>query len=92
MYLISPGSNAGPGFHLFSGATLLCAFFIATDPVSAATSPRGRLIYGFGIGVLIFAIRKWGSYADGVAFAVLLMNMAAPAIDRLTRPRIVGHE
>lgn len=92
MYLISPGSNAGPGFHLFSGATLLCAFFIATDPVSAATSPRGRLVYGFGIGLLIFAIRKWGSYADGVAFAVLIMNMAAPVIDRLTRPRIVGHE
>ena len=91
MYLVAPGSNAAPGFHLFSGATILCAFFIATDPVSAATSPRGRLVYGLGIGFLIFAIRKWGSYADGVAFAVLLMNMATPAIDYLTRPRIVGH-
>jgi electron transport complex protein RnfD len=90
-YIISPGSNASPGFHLFSGATLLCAFFIATDPVSAATSPRGRLIYGLGIGFLIFSIRKWGSYADGVAFAVLIMNMATPAIDYFTRPRIVGH-
>ena len=91
MYLIDPGTNAGPGFHLFSGATILCAFFIATDPVSAATSPKGRFIYGLGIGFLIFAIRKWGSYADGVAFAVLLMNMAVPAIDLVTRPRIVGH-
>ena len=91
MYIIDPGSNASPGFHLFSGATILCAFFIATDPVSAATSPKGRLIYGCGIGLLIFAIRKWGSYADGVAFAVLLMNMATPAIDYLTRPHIVGH-
>ena len=91
MYIISPGSNASPGFHLFSGATILCAFFIATDPVSAATSPRGRFVYGLGIGFLIFAIRKWGSYADGVAFAVLLMNMATPAIDYLTRPHIVGH-
>ena len=91
MYIISPGSNASPGFHLFSGATILCAFFIATDPVSAATSPRGRLVYGFGIGLLIYVIRKWGSYADGVAFAVLIMNMATPAIDYLTRPRIVGH-
>jgi electron transport complex protein RnfD len=90
-YLVDPGSNPGPGFHLFSGATILCAFFIATDPVSAATSPRGRLVYGFGIGCLIFAIRRWGSYADGVAFAVLLMNMATPAIDYLTRPHIVGH-
>ena len=91
MYIIAPGSNASPGFHLFSGATILCAFFIATDPVSAATSPKGRFIYGSGIGLLIFAIRKWGSYADGVAFAVLLMNMATPAIDYIARPRIVGH-
>ncbi|MEM8682977.1 MAG: RnfABCDGE type electron transport complex subunit D [Pseudomonadota bacterium] len=90
-FLIDPGTHAGPGFHLFSGATLLCAFFIATDPVSAAASPSGRLIYGFGIGVLIYAIRQWGAYADGVAFAVLLMNMAVPAIDALTRTRIVGH-
>ena len=91
MYIIEPGANASPGFHLFSGATVLCAFFIATDPVSAATSPKGRFIYGCGIGFLIFAIRKWGSYADGVAFAVLIMNMATPAIDIITRPHIVGH-
>lgn len=91
MYIIAPGSNASPGFHLFSGGTILCAFFIATDPVSAATSPKGRFVYGCGIGFLIFAIRKWGSYADGVAFAVLLMNMATPAIDYITRPHIVGH-
>ena len=90
MYLVDPGTNAGPGFHLFSGATLLCAFFIATDPVSAATSPKGRFVYGLGIGLLIFCIRKWGSYADGVAFAVLLMNMAVPAIDSFTAPRVYG--
>jgi electron transport complex protein RnfD len=92
MYMVEPGSNASPGFHLFSGATILCAFFIATDPVSAATSPRGRLIYGLGIGFLIYCIRRWGSYADGVAFAVLLMNMAVPTIDYLTRPHIIGHD
>ena len=91
MYLIDPGTNPSPGFHLFSGATILCAFFIATDPVSAATSPKGRLVFGIGIGFLIYCIRTWGSYADGVAFAVLIMNMAVPAIDYLTRPRIVGH-
>jgi electron transport complex protein RnfD len=92
MYMIEPGSHASPGFHLFGGATILCAFFIATDPVSAATSPRGRLIYGLGIGLLIYVIRRWGSYADGVAFAVLLMNMTVPAIDYLTRPHIIGHQ
>ena len=91
MYIFEPGSQASPGFHLFGGATILCAFFIATDPVSAATSPKGRLIYGIGIGFLIYCIRRWGSYADGVAFAVLLMNMAVPAIDYVTRPHIVGH-
>lgn len=91
LYFLEPGVHASPGFYLFSGGTILCAFFIATDPVSAATSPRGRLVYGFGIGFLIYAIRRWGSYADGVAFAVLLMNMAVPAIDYLTRPHIVGH-
>ena len=92
MYLIDPGANPSPGFHLFGGATILCAFFIATDPVSAATSPRGRLIYGLGIGLITYCIRTWGSYADGVAFAVLLMNIAVPAIDLVTRPPIVGHE
>jgi electron transport complex protein RnfD len=92
MYIIEPGSNASPGFHLFAGATILCAFFIATDPVSAATSTKGRFIYGLGIGFLTYCIRKWGSYADGVAFAVLIMNMAVPVIDNLTRPHIVGHD
>ena len=92
MYLIDPGAHPSPGFHMFGGAAILCAFFIATDPVSAATSPRGRLIYGLGIGLLIYCIRTWGSYADGVAFAVLLMNVAVPAIDYITRPPIVGHE
>lgn len=92
MYMVEPGLHASPGFHLFGGATILCAFFIATDPVSAATSPKGRLIYGIGIGLLIYSIRLWGSYADGVAFAVLLMNTAVPAIDLLTRPHIIGHD
>ncbi len=90
-YVLEPGVHASPGFHLFSGGAILCAFFVATDPVSAATSDRGRLIYGLGIGILIYIIRRWGSYADGVAFSVLLMNMAVPAIDYVTRPHIVGH-
>ena len=92
MFIFDQSTNASPGFHLFSGATILCAFFIATDPVSAATSPKGRFVYGLGIGFLIYAIRKWGSFADGVAFAVLIMNMATPAIDYITRPPIVGHK
>lgn len=90
--IIAPDTFAGPGFHLFAGATLLGAFFIATDPVSAATSPRGRLLYGLGVGITAWLIRTWGGYPDGIAFAVLLMNLAAPTIDRFTVPRILGHD
>jgi Na+-translocating ferredoxin:NAD+ oxidoreductase subunit D len=91
MSAADPGAYAGPLFHLTSGASLLGAFFIATDPVSAATSDRGKLIYGAGIGVLTYVIRTWGGYPDGVAFAVLIMNLAVPLIDRYTIPRIYGH-
>jgi electron transport complex protein RnfD len=90
-HMLDPGSHASASFHLASGATMLGAFFIATDPVSAATSDRGRLVYGAGIGLLTWIIRSWGGYPDGVAFAVLIMNLAVPLIDRYTVPRIHGH-
>lgn len=89
-FLIDPDRYPSPLFHLFSGAAMLCAFFIATDPVSAATSSKGRLIFGAGIGILIYIIRTWGGYPDGVAFAVLLMNLAAPTLDYFTKPRLFG--
>jgi len=81
-----------PLFHLFSGGAMLGAFFIATDPVTAATTPKGRLWFGFGIGVLVYIIRTLGGYPDGIAFAVLLMNITAPTLDYLTKPRVFGHE
>jgi len=90
-HALDPGGHAGAAFHLASGATMLGAFFIATDPVSAATSDRGRLLFGAGIGLLTWLIRSWGGYPDGVAFAVLLMNLAVPLVDRWTVPRIHGH-
>lgn len=80
-----------PGFHLFSGGVMLGAFFIATDPVTAATTVRGRLIYGALIGFTVFMIRTFGGYPDAVAFSVLLMNLAAPTIDYYTRPKSYGH-
>jgi electron transport complex protein RnfD len=89
---VDAGRYPGAGFELTSGATMLGAFFIATDPVSAATSPRGRLVYGAGIGALTYIIRTWGGYPDGVAFAVLTLNALVPLIDRCTVPRIYGHE
>ncbi len=89
--LVDVDTHASPIFHLFSGGAMLGAFFIATDPVSAATTVRGRLYYGAGIGILTYIIRTWGGYPDGFAFAVLLMNMAVPTIDYYTQPRVFGH-
>ncbi|MDF3201852.1 RnfABCDGE type electron transport complex subunit D [Pseudomonas sp. 1912-s] len=80
-------SHGSPLFHLLSGATMLGAFFIVTEPVSGAKSPRARLMFGVGVGLLVYLIRTWGGYPDGVAFAVLLMNLAVPALERLTTPR-----
>ena len=76
--------------HLMLGATMLGAFFIATDPISGSTTPKGRLIYGFLIGVLVVVIRVFGGYPDGVAFAVLLMNITVPLIDYYTQPKVFG--
>lgn len=91
MWLIGPDTNPSPPQHIFSGALVLAAFFIATDPVSGCSTMRGRLVFGIGVALLTLAIRRYGGYPDGVAFAVLLMNTAAPLIDRLTRPRTYGH-
>ena len=78
------GSTLLPvGPALLSGALVIGAFFIATDPVSAATSNLGKLIYGSGIGVLTFVIRENSVYPEGFAFAVLLMNICVPLIDHL---------
>jgi electron transport complex protein RnfD len=91
LFAYDPATHASPWIALFSGGTMLGAFFVATDPVTAATSERGRLVYGAGIGALTFAIRQWGAYPDGIAFAVLIMNMTTPLIDRYTLPRVYGH-
>lgn len=88
--LMNPDQYAGPLFHLFTGAMMLGAFFIATDPVSACTTVKGRIIFGAGIAVIAYVIRNWGGYPDGIAFAVLLMNMAAPMIDHYSRPKVFG--
>jgi Na+-translocating ferredoxin:NAD+ oxidoreductase subunit D len=79
----SSASLGSPLFHWFSGGTLLAAFFIATDPVTAPTSRHGRIVFGILIGMLVFAIRSFGSYPDGIAFSVLLSNAAAPMLDHL---------
>ncbi len=90
-FLVMPSETASPWLHLLSGATMIGAFFIATDPVSASTTNKGRLVYGALIGALVFMIRSWGGFPDGVAFAVLLANMCVPMIDYYTKPRTYGH-
>ncbi|BDX07483.1 electron transport complex subunit RsxD [Planctobacterium marinum] len=90
-WLVSPDTNVSPLLHLFSGGTMLGAFFIITDPVTAATSNKGRIIFGFGVGLWVYIIRTWGGYPDAIAFSVLLMNMCVPVIDYYTRPRTYGH-
>ncbi|MEE4329643.1 MAG: RnfABCDGE type electron transport complex subunit D, partial [Wenzhouxiangella sp.] len=91
MWLLGPDTNPSPLQHVFSGALVMAAFFIATDPVSGCATLRGKLLFGAGVAVITLAIRRFGGFPDGVAFAVLLMNMMAPLIDRYTRPRTYGH-
>ncbi|CDM89412.1 electron transport complex subunit RsxD [Xenorhabdus bovienii] len=91
-WLIDPTRYSPPLLQIFSGATMLGAFFIATDPVSASTTSKGRLIYGAIIGMLIWIIRVYGGYPDAIAFAVLLANICVPLIDYYTQPRAYGHK
>ena len=88
------GSSQGHGsvlLHLFSGATMLGAWFILTDPVSTSATPWGRFVCGALAGAATYAIRIWGTYPDAIAFGVLLSNFAAPLIDYYLRPRVYGH-
>lgn len=89
---IDPTRYLDASTHLLSGAALLGAFFIATDYVTSPNTRAGQLVFGAGCGLLTWAIRSWGGYPEGVAFAVLLMNALTPAIDRLIQPRIYGRD
>jgi len=84
-YFANPHTSMTPWTHLCSGGLLMCAFFIATDPVTAPFTKRGMWIFGLGIGFLIMLIRVVGSYPEGVMFAVLFMNALTPLIDRLCK-------
>lgn len=90
-YAGDPSSFADPFVHIGVGATMMGAFFIATDPVSCASSNRGKVVFGIGVGLFVYIIRTWGNYPDAVAFAILLMNLSAPFIDHYTQPRSYGH-
>ena len=69
---------------------MLCEFFIVTDPISGCTTPRGKLLFGFFVGLIAYVIRAFGGYPDGVAFAVLFLNICVPLIDMHTQPPVFG--
>jgi len=89
-WMISPETVLAPLAQFASGGLLLAAFFIATDPVTSPTTPKGRYWYGLGCGLLIFMIRIFGAYPEGVAFAILLMNAVSPLIEGATKQRAYG--
>ena len=82
-FFIDSYAYVEPFFHLTSGGLLLCAFFIATDPVTAPLTRWGMWLFGIGVGSITMLIRIVGEYPEGVMFAVLLMNAVTPLIDRL---------
>jgi electron transport complex protein RnfD len=92
LHWFDAGRYAAPWFQIAMPSSMLGAFFIATDPVSGSTTPRGRLIFGLGAGFLTVIIRAFGGYPDGVAFSILLMNLCVPLIDAWTQPRVFGVE
>ena len=89
--LFGNGAHLTAPAQLFSGAMMFGAFFIATDPVTSSITPRGKLVFGVLVGSLLYLIRFYGNYPDGVAFAILLSNICVPLIDHYTRPRVAGH-
>lgn len=90
-WIVDPAHYASPLFHLATGGAMLGAFFIVTDPVSGATTPRGKLIFAAGIALIAYIIRVFGAFPEGIAFATLLMNICVPLIDMKTQPPVFGH-
>jgi electron transport complex protein RnfD len=91
-HLLDPARYPGVMHHLLAGATLLGAFFIATDLVTSPVTSSGQMLFGAGCGALVFIIRTWASYPEGMAFAIMLMNALTPLIDHYLRPRVYGRD
>lgn len=90
MYLFNPIPLYHPLVHLFSGGLMLGAVFMATDYATSPLTKKGMIIYGVGIGVITMCIRLWGSYPEGVSFAILLMNGFTPLINNYVKPKRFG--
>ncbi len=92
LHFADTGRYAPPWFQIATPSAMLCAFFIATDPVTGSSTPLGKVIFALGAGFLTVLIRAFGGYPDGVAFSILLMNICAPLIDTYTQPKVFGEK
>jgi Na+-translocating ferredoxin:NAD+ oxidoreductase subunit D len=92
LWFINPEKNADPVFHLLTGGVMLGAIFMATDYVTSPMSYKAMIIYGIGIGVLTVIIRVFGSYPEGVSFAILIMNAFVPLMNKYFKPKRFGEE
>lgn len=81
----------GPVFHIFSGGMLLGAIYMATDYVTSPMSKKGMVVYGIGVGLIAILIRVYGSYPEGISFAILIMNAVTPLINVYLKPKRFGH-
>lgn len=84
-------SIRGMLYSILGGSLLIGAIFMATDYVTSPVTPKGQIIMGVGCGILTFFIRKLGGYPEGITYAILLMNIATPLIDKYTRPKKFGY-
>lgn len=93
IYFVAGGENAvDPLVHVLTGGLLLGAIFMATDYVTSPMTKKGQLIYGVGIGVITSVIRLWGSYPEGMSFAILIMNAVTPLINHYVKPTRFGEK
>lgn len=92
LWLINPDQNADPLFHLITGGAFLGAIYMATDYSTSPMTPKGMLIFGAGIGILTVIIRVYGSYPEGISFAILIMNAIVPLLNKFFRPKRFGEE
>ena len=87
---VAPGITPGPLFHLLTGGVMIGAFFMATDYVTSPVTHLGGVVFGIGIGVIVCVIRIWGSFPEGMSFAIVIMNALVPLIDRICYKRPFG--
>ena len=85
------GGDVNPVAAVLSGGVMLAAVFMATDYVTTPTTKSGQIIFGIGCGIITAVIRFWGGYPEGVTYAILLMNVLTPLIDKWTVPKCLGY-